>query len=111
MAHEHDVRGSVGTPLEEAGTSYVADRLANVFAQRRRTEGLPAVRLVGDGREWTLGEAEPVATLRAGDFEIARMLVGRRSRAQILKLDWDGDPAAVLDQLHLFELPDDDLAY
>lgn len=112
-AHEYDIRAALvwlGPDLDQA-TSYVVGRLISQFQERWREAKLPAVRLVGDeGDWWLLGDGEPVATLTAtGDFEIARMLLGRRSRAQILAMDWEGDPRPFVDHLHLHDLPEHDL--
>jgi hypothetical protein len=58
---------------------------------------------------WQLGDGEPVAALHTSDFELARLLIGRRSRAQMLAQPWTGDPAPVVDHLPTFGPPDDDL--
>jgi hypothetical protein len=38
-----------------------------------------------------------------------RSITGRRSHAQVLGLDWDGDPAAHLDFLSPYPFPDADI--
>lgn len=112
-AHEYDIRGALVWlgPGHDEHTSYVIGRLVEQFKDRWRAQKLPPIRLVGDeGDWWLLGEGEPVATLTAtGDFEIARMLLGRRSRAQILAMDWEGDARPFVDHLHLNDLPEHDL--
>jgi hypothetical protein len=67
------------------------------------------VRVVGSSGEWLLGEGEPTLTLTASDFELARALVGRRSRDEFLRMGWDGDASAVIDHLHAFPLAESDL--
>jgi hypothetical protein len=39
------------------------------------------------------------------------MLIGRRSRAQMLAMDWEGDgePELLVDHLHVFGPPEKDL--
>jgi uncharacterized protein (TIGR03083 family) len=112
-AHEYDIRGALvwlGESHDEA-TSYVIGRLIDHFQGRWREASLPAIRIVGDeGDWWVLGQGEPVATLTGtGDYDIARMLIGRRSRDQILTMGWDGDPRPFVDHLHLFDLPEHDV--
>lgn len=109
--HEQDLRGALGltgTPAPEeslAVLTYFAKGL------RRRWDGLPPLRIVGDTQTWEVGDGEPVATLRATDFELARQLVGRRSRAQLEAMDWTGDPTPFLDRLNVFGPPDTDLLH
>ena len=40
--------------------------------------------------------------LRTTRFEALRWRTGRRSRAQLVAMDWSGDPTPVLDHLYLF---------
>jgi hypothetical protein len=63
---------------------------------RLRALGLPALELRYDGKERTLGEGPPAASVTAERWELLRVLAGRRSRDQIAALDWSGDPAPYL---------------
>ena len=56
-----------------------------------------------------LGEGEPDATLHVDDYELMRILFGRRSLRQIVSADWDGDVGPYVEHLHLFPLPPRDL--
>lgn len=109
--HEQDIRAALGRPLLATGPEplLVADRLARWFRRGWVAGGLPAIRIVGDQTSWELGEGETTATLRASDFELARAFVGRRSRRQMLAMNWDGDPEPFIDHLHVFGPPRDDL--
>jgi uncharacterized protein (TIGR03083 family) len=111
--HEQDIRAALGRPLvrAEASTAFVAGMLAASFRARWAAKELPTLRIVGDHRDWVLGVGEPAATLRASDFELARMLIGRRSRAQMLAMNWEGDgePELFVDHLHVFGPPEKDL--
>jgi uncharacterized protein (TIGR03083 family) len=109
--HEQDVLAAVGRPLlrSDPSASFIAATLASAFQARWPATGLPAVAIVGGGGDWLLGRGRPAATLRATDFEIARMLIGRRSRAQMLAMGWDADPAPFVDRLHAFGPPEQDL--
>ena len=51
----------------------------------------------------------PALTLQTSDYELARALVGRRSRDEFLNMGWDGDASAVVDHLHVFPLALSDL--
>jgi hypothetical protein len=53
-------------------------------------------------RRLDLGAGTPAASLRASDFELLRAVMGRRSRAQLLALDWDADAEPYVDHLHIF---------
>jgi len=52
-----------------------------------------------------VGEGDPVATLRSSDYEILRILFGRRSRAQAEAAGWESDAARSIEDLHLFDFP------
>jgi uncharacterized protein (TIGR03083 family) len=113
-SHEQDIRGAVGKP-----GSRDVQRLAFAIETGFRGFGsswpddLPTVEVVGDSGRWRLGSGEPTVTLTASDFELARALVGRRSRAQYLALDWtpadEGVVGPVIDRLHAFPFPETDI--
>lgn len=110
--HEQDVAGALGTPQfrEDPTTSLVAAMLTDMFARGWRKAGLsPAVRLVSPAADTVIGVGEPIATVRASDFELIRMLSGRRTLSEMAALAWTGDPAPVLDRLHLFTPPEKEL--
>ncbi|MEV0644565.1 hypothetical protein AB0I28_04830 [Phytomonospora sp. NPDC050363] len=109
--HEQDVRGALGLPGDRnAETCAWMAGFTLTHLARRWPEGLPAVRAVAGGIDRTLGEGAPAATLRTDVYELARLTLGRRSRAQILALDWEGDPRPMLDHLHAFTLAEVELA-
>ncbi|MFD0633983.1 hypothetical protein ACFQ9X_22915 [Catenulispora yoronensis] len=74
--------------------------------------GHPVIELATASGSWHLGaeDAEPVASLETSDFELARMIVGRRSRAQMLAAGWVGDAEGVVDLLPVFGPPEGDLS-
>jgi uncharacterized protein (TIGR03083 family) len=102
-SHEHDVRGAVGRPghRDAPAVAYALESVVETLAAWWPA-GLPAVRLAGDSGAWTLGAGAPAASLRASDFELLRAVMGRRSRAQLLALDWDADAEPYVDHLHIF---------
>ena len=75
------------------------------FSDRFTAEDAPALQVIGDEVECILGEGEPQATLNIDDYELMRILFGRRSLDQIQAADWDGDESLFIPHLHLFPLP------
>ncbi|GAA3744445.1 hypothetical protein HDA32_002811 [Spinactinospora alkalitolerans] len=108
--HEHDIRGALGLPGGREDAAEVADVLARGRARGWEPDA-PAVVLVATdaGARWSLGEGERALVLRATAFELARMLIGRRSRAQVLAMDWSGPAGAVADRMNSFPMPTADL--
>ena len=93
-AHEHDIRHALSRPgnrestiIDEVATAMIAD-----------VDGLPVALSVqfDDGRTVTGGDPDgPPVSLRATAFEVFRSKLGRRSRAQVRALDWDGADADI----------------
>src|SRR4051812_46936540 len=109
--HEQDPRGTLnppgarGVPVVAWTVNEMVSSLGGSWGER----GLPTVRIIGSTGEWLRGEGAPVLTLTTNDFELARALIGRRSRDEYLNLGWDGDPSAVIGHLHAFPLAESDL--
>lgn len=112
--HEQDIHGALGLPVDrdDPVCGGIAAFITGMFDRAwRKQELTSAVHFsTVEGGEWRLGAGEPAASLRTTDYEYARILTGRRSRAQILGLDWTGDVEPLIDRLHLFDLPLIDLA-
>lgn len=115
-SHEQDIRGAVGKPgsRDVETVAWIVALMLDGRAEGWIADGRPAVRIVTDSGDRTLGDGEPAATLEASDFELARAFIGRRSQAQFEALGWTAgsDPAAVvaaIDNLHVFPLPERDL--
>jgi uncharacterized protein (TIGR03083 family) len=109
--HEQDILGALGQRGErhdERVQDLAAAALAS-FNERFIAESLPALQIVGDGVECVLGEGEPETTLHIDDYELMRILFGRRSLHQIEAADWNGDDGPFIGHLHLFPLPARDL--
>ena len=96
--HADDVALALGRPPARDSVASKAALAAYGYGvdYRLRALGLPALALRYDGKERTLGEGEPAATLTADRWELLRVLAGRRSRAQIQALDWTGNPEPYL---------------
>lgn len=96
--HHHDLRGAIEQPgdRDSLATGLSLRSYVEGMRMRARIEQLPPFRIVAGARSWTIGEGDPVATVSADPFELARAASGRRSREQVRACDWDGDPEPVL---------------
>ncbi|CAN5779777.1 maleylpyruvate isomerase family mycothiol-dependent enzyme [soil metagenome] len=100
LSHEHDVRGALDRPgARDVDTVHVA--------ARRLIEGLelPVVlRVHLDGETVESAPADgPMLELRTTAFEVVRLRLGRRSRQQVMALDWSTAPSAeVVEALFVF---------
>jgi len=94
VVHDQDVRGALGRgPAPDGPASALALATYGFGVDYRiRQLGLPALGLRTGPKLRVLGEGPPSATVSADRFELLRALAGRRSRAQILALSWEGDP-------------------
>jgi len=93
LSHEHDVRGALGIPghRDDPDLRYVAELLSR---------GLPPGVAVDFPDGVPAGPAD--LRLRTDHFELFRLRLGRRSREQVVRLDWSADPGDVVDQLFVF---------
>jgi uncharacterized protein (TIGR03083 family) len=109
--HEQDILGALGQRGErdDEGLQDLAASALAAFNQRFIAEGVAPLHVIGDQVECVLGDGEPTATLHIDDYELMRILFGRRSYQQIEAADWDGDESRFIDHLHLFALPERDL--
>lgn len=99
VTHEHDLRGALGSPGSRDSDAVLigAGWIGEAITRAAAAAGHPVIRLcTTDGRQWTGGSGEPVATLTATPFELLRACSGRRSSDEIRALDWVGEVDAVL---------------
>jgi uncharacterized protein (TIGR03083 family) len=97
--HEQDIRGALGAP--GARDSDVV-RLGSDRLLRWLQPPVPLRVVVEDGA-YDLGpDGDDAILLRTERFEAFRWRMGRRSRRQLVDLDWTGDPTPVLDHLVVF---------
>jgi len=95
--HEQDIRGTLGVPCDRESVAmdisfawWIAT--AQQFAPESSDGSEPEpFRLVTEAGEFDLGPGTPEHWLRTSRFEFLRAVTGRRSRAQVKGLDWDGD--------------------
>jgi uncharacterized protein (TIGR03083 family) len=99
VAHEHDIRGALGTPgaRDTEAVRYTADRLLGSLRAP-----FPLRVAVEDAEYRTGPDDGPELRLQTTRFEALRWRTGRRSRAQLAAMDWSADPSPVLDRLCLF---------
>jgi len=108
VVHEGDVRLALGLPLADE-TPALAVALGNyalMASPRLNMAGLGAIRLQYDGREKIVGTGDPVATLSGSRNDLVRTIASRRSREQILAMEWDDDPTAYVDVLPVYGAAD-----
>jgi hypothetical protein len=60
-------------------------------------------------REWVVVGGQAGAMLEADEFELLRARTGRRSRDQILTMNWDADPEMYLETLSSDPFPENDV--
>lgn len=109
--HADDIAGALDLPPHRDALGARIGLSAYAFGVEYRITALelPPLVLRYDGKERTLGSGEPAATLDADRWELFRVLAGRRSRSQILALDWTGDPTPYLPLLPAYGERADDL--
>jgi uncharacterized protein (TIGR03083 family) len=108
--HEQDVRGAIDRPggRDAPVVAFAGDVMMRGFGRGWAAKGLPPARVVTGSRDWTLGDGDPVATMRVSDFELVRTLIGRRCQAQVLAL-WEGDGTPFVDHLVAFQHAEADI--
>jgi uncharacterized protein (TIGR03083 family) len=106
LTHEQDIRGALALDRvdDRAALRFSLELFALGLAFRLKDNDNLALRLEATDGDFTVGAGagEPAVTLRASEFELFRMLAGRRGRAAVLAMDWDGDATAFLPWLNNF---------
>lgn len=102
--HDQDVRNALGRPGHRQGPGLCAAARA---ARALDFRDLPALRFVATGLDGgdlaiPVGGHDPVGTVVVDAYELARAVVGRRSRDQIAAWEWAVDPAPYLDRFGIF---------
>ncbi|MDZ7678435.1 MAG: maleylpyruvate isomerase family mycothiol-dependent enzyme [Acidimicrobiales bacterium] len=104
-SHEVDMRSALQVPLPDGGAAErFLDRAARRGIGRGWSErGVPPLRIVVEDDEWVAGGDEPDGTLTTTRFELGRVMLGRRSRDQMLGLQWSAaDPAPWIAAIPVF---------
>ena len=99
ITHEQDIRAAVHEPGARDVEGVRIGVKTYVGRLRQSMKGLPPLRVNAEGfRDFMVGQGEPAASVSAETFEMFRALAGRRSRAQVLAYDWEGDPEPYLEK-------------
>lgn len=99
VTHEQDLRAAVDRPGARDVEGVRIGVKTYVGRLRDAMKDLPPLRINAEGfRDFMVGQGEPAASVSAETFEMFRALGGRRSRAQVLAYDWEGDPEPFLDR-------------
>lgn len=99
ITHEHDVRATLGDT--DARDHPTVVRFGELLVQGL-DPSIPCAVDLGDGVLAAPGAVDAIATVRLTPFEWTRVRLGRRSREQVLALDWTGDPEPFVDRLFVF---------
>jgi uncharacterized protein (TIGR03083 family) len=104
LAHEQDIRTALNEPRARDDESMLAavDLALSFLDHKVKGADLPALQIVTDDFDRSVGEGEPKATLRADTFELFRALHGRRTVEQVRAMDWEGDPEPWMSSFFLF---------
>lgn len=100
--HEGDLCHALGVPMsaDDRMIGHTLDFVVANVSDRMAAAGVGPIRLVGVGPDRMLGvSGEPVGSLHTDVFEFVRAVMGRRSTAQLVGLDWrdvDGADAGPL---------------
>ena len=102
IIHIHDVQHAVDLTIDRGDfpTRVAAHRYVQPLQERALEQMDLAVTVAltdGDTYSAPEGATESIG-LRTSSYDFLRSVTGRRSRAQVEALDWDGDPAALLDR-------------
>jgi uncharacterized protein (TIGR03083 family) len=93
-AHEHDVRGALGSPGARDSVAIQVGLRSQIGGLRQHfmALGVEPLRVVATGmRDWMVGRGEPAATVEADPFELFRATGGRRTMDEVRSLLWTGD--------------------
>ena len=103
VTHEHDVRLALGTPgaRDHESVRTFAAMVGEVVETDTPVAFDLGDRVVVAGSDTRSARPDRL-TLRTTPFELLRLGLGRRSRAQVAALDWSADPEPVLDALFVF---------
>lgn len=118
VVHEHDLRHAIKQPGARDSSGVVSAMHVGVWLMTNdlKRGGFGSVRFIAGGRTWDCGEGDIRLSLdldaeghRYPVWELLRLTGSRRSRAQLLDHNWDGDVEAALPVLLHMDLPASDL--
>jgi uncharacterized protein (TIGR03083 family) len=99
VSHEHDIRAALGRPgnRDVPFVRLGAERLARSIDVGTRVRVT-----LDDGTVIEAGEGDRTLNLRTTAFEVMRFRLGRRTRNEVLALDWSPDATRIVDKLFVF---------
>ena len=101
VSHEHDIRGALGYQEPNSADVDLAGALLAEWTQAPIDIDIaPSDPVLSSGP--AAGPENPRIRLRTTAFEVLRFRMGRRTRKQVLALDWSADPGPTLDELFVF---------
>ena len=106
--HEQDIRAAAGLGgLRDDVAGALAGIAAAALDSRYTSKGAPTIAIDLGTAQVTMGAGDAAVRLTTTPYELLRMIFGRRSLAQMEAAGWsaDGDVAAAIEALHLFDLP------
>lgn len=114
LSHEHDLHGALGTEGDRgsAGVALAAKllvRSADLGRPFQVDTGTSVLSSAVEAADAGGGAADEPLVLRCSAFDAFRLRLGRRSRAQVLGMDWSEDPGDSVDRLFVFGPAEHDL--
>jgi uncharacterized protein (TIGR03083 family) len=96
--HEQDLRGALNRPgaRDAESVQICIEFIAASIGRLAESAGLPGVEFVTPDLRLAVGPGPDRVRLEADTFTVSRALTGRRSRAQLAALPWEGDPGPYL---------------
>jgi uncharacterized protein (TIGR03083 family) len=106
LTHEQDIRGALGLSpaLNAEELRFCVGLFAFTYGYGLKQAGIGPLRMKATDSDFDFvaGVGEPVASVRAPEFELFRALPGRRGRTQVAGWDWQGDAATYVDRFSIF---------
>ncbi len=108
--HAQDIHNALGMEWGRHGAGLELT-MSGVWRLKRqfREQQMAGFRIVTGDHDWVISDGPPTATLRIAPYELARVVLGRRSRAQMAAYDWEGDSAPYVAMLPVFTPPENDI--
>ena len=114
--HAQDIAAALGHPLERDPqfVTWLGQISASTMVARAAKRAPGPISIAHGGvTTGDIGDADVWAELTTDDFTLGRVLVGRRSAAQLNKLDWrteGAEPSDWFSSMVVFSISDDDIA-
>ena len=107
ITHEHDLRGAIQQPgaRDSDGVTIALDSYVRWLGRRIRSAGLPTIDVKAGEQTLRAGKEEPEGHVGGSPFELLRSLTGRRTREQIVQLEWSVEPTPYLEVFSAYDLP------